>query len=115
MGLLQREVAELIGVQKDTITNWENRRSKPKIHLIPEIIKFLGYVPFKLKLNTVGNKIITYRKLTGMSQRELANELGIDQSTLKRWERNEGRPRKGFLNFIDGYLEKQINKSLDSS
>lgn len=48
MGLLQRDVARQIGVNKDTIYNWETNRTGPEVRLIPRIIDFLGYAPFGL-------------------------------------------------------------------
>jgi DNA-binding XRE family transcriptional regulator len=43
--LLQTHVAEQIGVDKATITNWERNASHPAIRLMPAIIQFLGYDP----------------------------------------------------------------------
>ena len=43
LGLLQREIAEQIGVEESTITNWERQRTVPEIRYIPRIVEFLGY------------------------------------------------------------------------
>jgi DNA-binding XRE family transcriptional regulator len=43
--LLQRDVAEKLGVDKCSIYNWENNRSKPALEFMPTIITFLGYNP----------------------------------------------------------------------
>jgi len=43
--LIQRQVAEQIGVDKTSIHNWETNLSKPSIEYMPAIIKFLGYDP----------------------------------------------------------------------
>ena len=43
LGLLQREVAEQIGVDAMTICNWEKQRTVPEIRCMPRIIEFLGY------------------------------------------------------------------------
>ena len=45
LGLLQKEVARLLGVDTDSVTNWEKNRYVPRRHLIPRIVEFLGYVP----------------------------------------------------------------------
>jgi transcriptional regulator with XRE-family HTH domain len=42
LGLLQREVAELIGVTTLTITNWELGRTKPGARSLPGLLRFLG-------------------------------------------------------------------------
>jgi DNA-binding XRE family transcriptional regulator len=44
-GLLQREVAEQIGVDKATLYNWEKGRSEAELRFYPAIIRFLGYDP----------------------------------------------------------------------
>lgn len=40
-GLLQREVAEVIGVKRGTINKWECNRGKPRACDVPAILKFL--------------------------------------------------------------------------
>ncbi|MBI2401928.1 MAG: helix-turn-helix transcriptional regulator [Gemmatimonadetes bacterium] len=44
-GLLQREVAGILGVTVDTVRNWEVGRNRPSQRQWPRIIEFLGYVP----------------------------------------------------------------------
>jgi DNA-binding XRE family transcriptional regulator len=46
MNMFQKQLANLIGVSEDTITNWENNRAQPHIRNYPKIIEFLGYFPF---------------------------------------------------------------------
>lgn len=41
-GLLQKEVAEIIGVTEDTITNWENDRCQPYYIYTDKIKSFLN-------------------------------------------------------------------------
>ena len=45
LGLLQREVAEELGVTESTIWNWEANCSSPQLGFIPKTIAFLGYNP----------------------------------------------------------------------
>jgi transcriptional regulator with XRE-family HTH domain len=102
--LLQKEVAEKLGVDEATIYNWENNRSSPKLHYIPKIIEFLGYVPFNGEPKTLGERIVNYRCLLGITQKELARQLVIDPSTLGRWERNKAKPQKGLLERLASIL-----------
>ncbi len=44
--LLQREVAQKLGVGESSIYNWENNLTKPALRYIPKIVKFLGYAPY---------------------------------------------------------------------
>ncbi len=103
--LLQKDVAMILGVDEATVYNWENNRSHPNLYCIPGIVEFLGYVPFKEEPKTLGERIVHYRRLAGITQKELAHRLSVDQSTLARWERREREPRgalrERLLNFLN--------------
>jgi len=43
LDLLQKDVAEIIGVTEVTISNWENNKNKPPSRYLKKIIDFLGY------------------------------------------------------------------------
>ena len=92
--LCQKEVAQKLGINKTTVYNWENNRTSPSMNHIPKIIEFLGYVPYDTPPRTLGDKISTSRRLLGLTQKELARRLGIDPSTLGRWERDKSQPVK---------------------
>ena len=49
LGLIQKNVAGIIGVTTDTITNWEKNRNEPMYRHNPRIIEFLGYCPLELQ------------------------------------------------------------------
>jgi len=102
--LLQKEVAQTFGVNKASIFNWENNRISPSFYFIPKIIKFLGYYPYDTKAKTLGEKIKTYRKFLGLSQKKLANLLGIDVSTIGHWERGKNRPQKRHLEKLNTFF-----------
>ncbi len=111
LDLLQKEVAEIIGVQKDTICNWENNRFSPKIHLLPKIYEFLGYVSLESPNETIGDRIKSYRKKYGLSQRKLAKLWGVDQSTILSWEKAKHKPNKMIRDKISKiFAEWSLNK-----
>lgn len=89
LNLYQKDVATIIGVKTDSVLNWEKGRSSPQIRIIPKIIEFLGYVPFDTSAKLAGEKILIYRRLNGISQKVMAQKLKIDQSILRRWEKEE--------------------------
>jgi len=105
--MLQKDVAKIIGTSTDTICYWENNRATPYISYIPNIIKFLGYVPFDTSCDTLREKIVTSRKLLGLSQRKYARLIGIDPSTLGKWEQGKSTPRPDKLEKL-GLLERTI-------
>jgi transcriptional regulator with XRE-family HTH domain len=92
LGLYQAQVAEVIGVDECTVTNWEKNRMNPTLRTLPRIIGFLGCCPRVLDGTTFGEKIKAYREIRGVSQKQMAKLLDIDPSTLARWERGEGKP-----------------------
>ena len=104
LGLLQREVAERLGVTASTIWNWEANHSSPQLRLIPRIIAFLGYDPHSTSSGSLGVRILAFRRTQGMSQKGLAYRLGVDPSTLGKWERGHGQPSKRFLPGLEGLL-----------
>ena len=59
---------------------------------MPKVIEFLGYVPFEKNPETLGEKIVYNRRLKGMTQKELARQIGVDPTTLARWERRNRVP-----------------------
>ena len=85
LNLSQPQVAKIINVTTDSITNWELNRGKPILTLIPKIISFLGYIPIVNE-----NSVKSYRIQNGLSQKEFARILGIDPSTLSRIEGGKG-------------------------
>jgi len=91
LGLLQREVAERLRVKSDTVLNWEHSRTRPTLRYLPKVIAFLGYNPCQSSPTTLGEKVLQYRKSCGMSQKELARQIGLDPTTLSRIERNVGK------------------------
>lgn len=45
--LLQKDVAEQLGVDKTSVFNWEGNRSSPEIRYMPAIIRFLATTRFR--------------------------------------------------------------------
>jgi transcriptional regulator with XRE-family HTH domain len=86
-------VATQIGVNKDTIYNWETNRTEPEVCLIPHIIDFLGYAPYDPNWS-FGQWVRAVRTAFGFSQEQLARRSGLDESTIAKWER-ENRAGEG--------------------
>ncbi len=95
--LFQKDVANIIGVDTNSIINWEKNRSSPRLYLLPKVFEFLGYNPLRSDTVTIGDRIRQYRVQNGLSLGKLAKRLGIDPTTLARWERGQIEP-KGKLN-----------------
>lgn len=84
----------MLGVTTDTICNWEKNRGGPALRFSPKIIEFLGYDPFPQADSTLGKKLRQYRWKEGLSIKKLAKALGIDPTTLARWEGGKNLPSR---------------------
>jgi transcriptional regulator with XRE-family HTH domain len=94
MGLLQAQVAMRIGVTASTIFNWESGKISSQIHYMPKIIDFLGYNPLPVPTASVTDKLIVIRKSLGQTQKTFAKRLGVDPTTLARWEQGKRSPSR---------------------
>ena len=94
MKLTKRQLSLRFNVDDVTIYLWEHNQVQPSLAQIPKILEFLGYNPFESKVEHLAEKIKAYRRVHGLSQKKLAQQLGIDQSTLAGWERGEHQPTK---------------------
>jgi len=101
--LLQKQVADHIGVDKITITNWERNTSVPAIRYIPAIIQFLGYDP-QPPTGSFSERLATARRALGLSQRKMAEKLGVDPATLQGWEAGRHQPTGKNLEVIGRVL-----------
>ena len=109
LGLLQTEVAQIIGVCEDTIRNWENNRTNPALHFISQIIQFLSYAPWE-SCKTLGGQLLTNRRALGISQENLAKTIGVDPSTLGRWGRGEKELSPKMQEVLNRFLTREESK-----
>lgn len=89
--LLQREVAQRLGADEASVFNWEANRGQPQLRYMPTIIGFLGYNPLP-EPEGLAVRLVWRRTSLGLTQKEAAQRIGVDQSTLARWERGERAP-----------------------
>ena len=93
--MLQRELAEIIGVTEDSITNWETNRSQPHYRYYPTITNFLGYC--LIALHPMGGwrqTLLNDRLQRGLRRTKYAKMIGIDESTLTNAEQGQGVSRR---------------------
>lgn len=108
LGMWQKDVAITLGVTAESIGNWENGFSEPQIQFNPAIISFLEYVPFPLPMNTLAQRIKSYRMLNGINHERMGELLGVDGSTISSWENAVNMPRKRILKRLSGLLSKIV-------
>ena len=56
-----------------------------------------------------GDKIRDARKRAGMTQRQLAGDLGVGHTTVSNWEKNLSRPDADMIHKLCGLLRLQPN------
>ena len=91
-GLSQSEVAQIIGVDTDTITCWELNRNVPTAKYAKRIIGFLGYVPLDWRKAPIHKQLYYARLVSGMTQRDVAERLGLDFTTIQFFEKAKRKP-----------------------
>lgn len=100
MQLLQKDVARKLDVDTTTVTNWEKGRCGPTLQSMPEIVEFLGYEPNPHEAPTLGETIRRHRRMRGIPQKEMARIIGVDPTTLSRWERGKGVPSRAPMDVL---------------
>lgn len=103
LGLYQRDVASKIGATACSVWNWEAGLNEPENRFLPAILAFLGYDPRPAGL-TLGERLVALRKGKGWSQKTAAGALGVDPTTLARWERNEQAPWGPYVKLVADFL-----------
>jgi len=86
------------------VWDWESGWSRPQFRFYLKIREFLGYeLPLPESL-TLGWRIKRYRYIRGISQEELARQIGIDPTTLSRLERERCRCFPMVLSKVETFL-----------
>ena len=101
--LTKRQLSLRFNVSDVTIYLWERNKVKPSLTQIPKIIEFLGRDPFENKADSLAERIKDFRRVRGLARKKLADQLGIDPSTLEGWETGKHQPTKKLLDKIAGF------------
>lgn len=104
LGLLQREVAELLGIATCSVAKWESGVIFPLARYGPKLVRFIGYDPLD-KPRSFGEKIQQLRWRRGLKQRELARKLGVGVERLRKWEQSKYRPTAELLERFERYCQ----------
>jgi len=99
--VLQQDLAEMLKVSKQTISNWEHGYTQPPLRQFKNISSFLGYCYFEKPATTIAMKIKNIRcYLFGMDVRSYAKFTNFDASTILAWENGKSRPNRKSLHKI---------------
>ena len=88
-GLRQWDADDLVGAHRGFFNELEMGNRENSIYVLHKAAKFIGYVPKVLNIDetTPRGKMYAYRIINGYPLRFVAEKIGIDKSTLGRWER----------------------------
>lgn len=110
LNLRQIDVAKIVGCDEMTVVNWEKGHSSPRINRMAKIVEFLGFTPLP-ECDSSAQKIVGHRKALGITQKDFARQLGIDPSTIARWERGEREPLREFAKSVTARLSEVHNRA----
>ena len=91
--LSQEALANQLGIPQVSINFWERNIRYPEMVNVKKIIAFLDYYPFNEGV-TLPEKLLKYRRVNGLTQRELAAILDVSDTTVKSWEDGKYTPVK---------------------
>jgi transcriptional regulator with XRE-family HTH domain len=92
-GVSREQAAQVFGVGITTLWNWEMGHTSIATRFLPKVVAFLGYDP-RQETGQFGDRIRMLRERQGLTQKALAERLGLNDSTVTAWER--GRVRRPF-------------------
>jgi DNA-binding XRE family transcriptional regulator len=91
-GMTQGQVASRVGVNTWTYLLWETDRSTPTVRYYPAIFRFLDYDPFPAP-TSLAERVASKRRALGLSIKQAAKLVGVDEGTFRRWENGAWKPR----------------------
>ena len=126
-----KEIGMTIGVDECTVTNWEIRGIYPTGDNLRRVVEFIDAhqsdpIPRKTlwalcfaenpfypqNVQTLGDKIRATRMENFMSIGQLAEKLGVNESTIAKWELKGTKPRPDLIERIQSFL---VSHSSDPS
>ena len=102
--MTQKEVAAKLQTNACTYRDWERNQRNPSFRYMLKIIKFLGYIPFDMQFEDLGQRIRAYRQILGLRQKDLARQLAIDPTTIAYLEKGKHKPGKRVARELDGFF-----------
>jgi DNA-binding XRE family transcriptional regulator len=101
--MTRAEAAGVLGADYKTLMWWELDEREPFVHCYPAIVSFLGHDPWPQPV-TLGDHLTAERRRRGLAIDKAAILIGVDEGTLRRWERGEWKPTKRTTPVLDAFL-----------
>jgi transcriptional regulator with XRE-family HTH domain len=107
LNLRQKDLACIFNATDEAINYWENNLRYPSVQFLAKIIQFIGYCPYEVTL-PIANKLVIWRNFNGLSQKQMAILIGIDASTLGKWEQGTRIVKPNILERIKQILSSRF-------
>ncbi len=124
LGLTQNEFARKLRVSQAAVSVWEKGRSEPRPRTKRLLLKTLVRLSENISDNVedldLASWISSRRRISGITQKELANKLETSHSTISLWENGKAVPNisaqnKLFSLFGEKWIGPENNRSSKSS
>jgi len=103
----REQAAQVLGIGVTTLWNWEMGHTSVATRFLPQVVSFLGYDPRK-GTGTLGDRIRMLRERKGLTQKSLADRLGLNDSTVTAWELDRvRRPFPKVLRQFEEFLKEE--------
>jgi transcriptional regulator with XRE-family HTH domain len=109
LGISQRALSERLRVSKRSVETWERNEVSPSRALAAAVRAFLG-LENPPAPTPIADRLTAFRKIRGLSQAELARELGVHRCTVVRWERGRRYPGGALLAKFETLLTKLVDR-----
>ena len=93
----------MLGAAKESLRHWELDQHEPEVRFFPAIIRWLGYNPLP-EPKSRGEAIRRARLSKGLSMKELARVVGVDEETVAGVEAGRRRMFRQPIFTILAYL-----------
>jgi len=110
-GMRQEDVALKTGFNRTTITRYENNQLLHSVESCNSIAEAIGISPsllyddyLQFLTSDYGTIIRTKRKGHKLTQEELAEELGVNSSTVRKWEKGQAQPNRSSYSNLREFL-----------
>lgn len=94
LGLSQKSFGKALNIAPQTISKIEGGKRNPSLTTQLKLWKEYGITPMKeIKKNTLSERVKIKRIESGLTQKELANKIGVSSITIIRIEQGKEIPR----------------------
>jgi DNA-binding transcriptional regulator YiaG len=93
LGISQAEIAELCGVSRAVVSDWERGKASlpaAAVHALRGLA--VAHLDRGERAQILGRDIARIRKALGMTQTDFADALGVSEIAIRKWERRGDKP-----------------------